>query len=76
MNFVLFIVLAVCAYILFTKAEGWLVSWSRKRSDVIDGNERVGILAFFAGVGIVSTAIQLIVWLVKGAAYVMHLLLM
>ncbi len=73
MNFVLFIVLAVCAYILFTKVEGWLVGWSRKRSDVIDGNERVGVLAFFAGIGIISTAIQLIVWLVQGAAYVIHL---
>lgn len=73
MNFVLFIVLAVCAYILFRQAEKILVIWAGKRSPIVASNERVGLLAFFAVIGIISTAIQLIAWSVQGVAYVTHL---
>jgi small-conductance mechanosensitive channel len=70
------ILLTIALFIVVYIALGWFadkaVLWAaRDPNKLVEGNERVKDLAFFAAIGIVMTTIQLLLWAVQGIAWLL-----
>jgi small-conductance mechanosensitive channel len=75
MEMFLFIVLFIAVYIALKWIGDKLVAWAaRDPNKLVEGNERVKDLAFFAAIALVISTVQLITWAVQLIAWAVHLL--